>query len=50
MDRLSDCGTEQMLIRWIIGFQRSVPVAVWAEGVEATVAFLKVEPHLDLIA
>lgn len=50
MDRLSDCGTEQMLIRWIIGFQHSVPVAVWAGEAEATVASLKVEPHLDLIA
>lgn len=37
-----------MLIRWIIGFQRSVPVAVKAEGAEAVDAFLR-EPHLELI-
>lgn len=47
--KYADGGTEQMLIRWIIGFQHSVPLAVRAEGAEVLVAFLR-EPHLDLIA
>lgn len=46
--RLPDCQNEQMLIRWIIGFQHSVPVAVRAGEAEGT-PVLKKEPHLDLI-
>lgn len=37
----TDGRTEQMLIRWIIGFQHSVPVAVWVEEAEASLPFSK---------